>query len=377
MSDLLFAGAFYTFGVLFIINSLFYLWRLKELRAALFSGTLLLFGLTALIEGLFYSGGIVYVPLLYGFDFVVASFLVPTMAFFFRGLYDLGLKWKKVYWLIYLYPVFQLVTFGVYVFARPDYHLGIVHQALEEGQAAFFFHPISFYIHGTGLVVAYAYGIWNFLVKFQWNLVPAKDRLKVAFGTIVSLSWGFIGAWYCIAYLLSSRQVVAWGGIDYMIFYTLTYSFFLFLQFWPYYFKYGIVYFDLKTFKIEKDGLLTSDGIYGLEEKLEKLFFEKEVYKNYDLNMEKVAKKLGVTRHLLSAFLNQCMNQSFFDYLNCQRVVAAKAILLENPDENIMGVCYQVGFNSPSAFYKAFKKNTGYAPKEWLKMERALEKATK
>jgi AraC-like DNA-binding protein len=46
----------------------------------------------------------------------------------------------------------------------------------------------------------------------------------------------------------------------------------------------------------------------------------------------------------------------------------AKKMLTEEPDRSIMSVCYGVGFNSKSAFYKAFMKSTEMTPFKYRKV---------
>ncbi|MDH5721689.1 MAG: helix-turn-helix domain-containing protein, partial [Spirochaetia bacterium] len=59
--------------------------------------------------------------------------------------------------------------------------------------------------------------------------------------------------------------------------------------------------------------------------------------------------------------------QTFFEFINSKRIEEAKNILTEEPDANILNICYDIGFNSPSVFYRAFKKETGMNPKEFIK----------
>jgi AraC-like DNA-binding protein len=42
-------------------------------------------------------------------------------------------------------------------------------------------------------------------------------------------------------------------------------------------------------------------------------------------------------------------------------------MLIDEPDSSIVSVAYNVGFNSPSSFYKAFNEKTGLKPFEFRK----------
>ncbi|MCY4334687.1 MAG: AraC family transcriptional regulator [Litoreibacter sp.] len=63
----------------------------------------------------------------------------------------------------------------------------------------------------------------------------------------------------------------------------------------------------------------------------------------------------------VSQVLNEKIGQSFFDFVNSYRVKEAQTRLL-NSDETILAIAYDIGFNSRSSFYTAFKKGTGQTP---------------
>jgi len=60
------------------------------------------------------------------------------------------------------------------------------------------------------------------------------------------------------------------------------------------------------------------------------------------------------------------LEQTFFDYVNRWRVQDAMR-LLEQSSENVLTISNEVGFNSRSSFYTAFKKVTGNTPTAYRK----------
>ena len=52
--------------------------------------------------------------------------------------------------------------------------------------------------------------------------------------------------------------------------------------------------------------------------------------------------------------------------MNHKRIVAAQKLLLES-ELTVLDIAMQVGFNSKSAFYSAFKKHTQLTPSEFKK----------
>lgn len=72
---------------------------------------------------------------------------------------------------------------------------------------------------------------------------------------------------------------------------------------------------------------------------------------------------LKVTPHQLSEYLNNHEKINFFQYINYLRVNDAKK-MLKAKEKSIIEVCYEVGYNTPATFFKAFKADTGMTPKE-------------
>ena len=63
--------------------------------------------------------------------------------------------------------------------------------------------------------------------------------------------------------------------------------------------------------------------------------------------------------------LNNNYQMNFSTFVNQFRIDEAKKILSENPDASILNTAYIVGFNSKSAFNRAFLKLTGCTPREF------------
>ncbi|MBN2161143.1 MAG: AraC family transcriptional regulator [Spirochaetes bacterium] len=104
-------------------------------------------------------------------------------------------------------------------------------------------------------------------------------------------------------------------------------------------------------------------GIIG--ERLNELMRDEELFRDSEVSLPSVAKKLALTPHQLSQLLNERMGTNFHDFVNRFRVEAAKKLLVDNPEANIISVCFNVGFNSKSSFNAAFKKLTGMTPRDY------------
>ncbi|WP_299247825.1 helix-turn-helix transcriptional regulator [uncultured Aquimarina sp.] len=100
---------------------------------------------------------------------------------------------------------------------------------------------------------------------------------------------------------------------------------------------------------------------------LEQLITENDFYKNPDITLSKIAKKLNILPTKLSLLLNDNMKISFSDYLNGKRIEAAQKMIRNKVDYSFEAIGYDCGFNSKSAFYAAFKKHTGTTPLKYSK----------
>ncbi|WP_426198895.1 helix-turn-helix domain-containing protein [Pseudomonas sp. DC3200b2] len=98
-------------------------------------------------------------------------------------------------------------------------------------------------------------------------------------------------------------------------------------------------------------------------------YFERQrPFLDPELSLQAVARATGYSRNQMSYLLNQVLGQSFYRYVNQARL----AYLLGQWTQQGETVAIdewagRAGFNSTSAFYKAFRAGTGTSPKAWLK----------
>ncbi|MBU3927935.1 MAG: helix-turn-helix domain-containing protein [Bacteroidetes bacterium] len=90
-------------------------------------------------------------------------------------------------------------------------------------------------------------------------------------------------------------------------------------------------------------------------------------YLDANLSLPELANKLHITSHHLSRVINEQFNVNFFDFINQYRVDEVKS-RIGNPEfENLslLGIAFDSGFNTKSAFNRVFKKMTGLTPSEY------------
>ncbi len=81
-----------------------------------------------------------------------------------------------------------------------------------------------------------------------------------------------------------------------------------------------------------------------------------------NLSLQKLSRHVGALPNQVSQTLNEQMGSTFFDFVAHHRIEAAKPLIVEGA-LNTLAVSLDVGFNSRSTFYKAFKRETGMTPK--------------
>ena len=111
---------------------------------------------------------------------------------------------------------------------------------------------------------------------------------------------------------------------------------------------------------------ITQNDADALKQRLDILMLEEELYKNPNLTSPDIAKRLNISTHLFSQFINDNLGKNFSVFINEYRIEAAKILLKSEPNLKIEVIAENCGFNSSSTFYTAFKKFTGTTPSKYL-----------
>jgi AraC-like DNA-binding protein len=101
-----------------------------------------------------------------------------------------------------------------------------------------------------------------------------------------------------------------------------------------------------------------------------KHFMETEKsYMDADLTLPDLATKLEIPSHHLSRVINENFGLNFFDFINQYRIEEVKAKMARPEFDNLslLGIAFESGFNTKSAFNRVFKKMTGSTPSEYKK----------
>ena len=108
------------------------------------------------------------------------------------------------------------------------------------------------------------------------------------------------------------------------------------------------------------------------EEYLRKILLcieREKIYRDERISLNSFSKKLKISPRILSRIINEHLLKSFYELINFYRIREAREMLtsLQMKQKSILEIGYEVGFNSKSAFNRAFKKFTGLTPSRFRK----------
>ncbi len=112
----------------------------------------------------------------------------------------------------------------------------------------------------------------------------------------------------------------------------------------------------------QKYGRKKVDNAEELIFRLNEMMENEKLYRNPLLKLQVLASKLNILPHTLSQLLNENLDKGFSQYLNEYRIKEACDIILSGNNLKYESIGYDVGYNSKSTFYTAFKKITGTTP---------------
>ncbi len=292
------------------------------------------------------------------FGFLTSVYSVgPLNLFYYQSLLDSGSPIP--------YKTRFLILPAVVVFTAEV----IIHLQLLGGGEGFvaqmFMEPLQSpftYVVLMGSLLVFFY--LSFLSKIElslWNSSEIKTevRLMVGINLVAKLSVACLVA----GLLMRERNFLIAGGL---LLTGIHVAVFLARSRYPLFFQ--RIKKEIKKKRYEKS-LLVGLNTELIHTRLMELIKEEEVYRDMEISLAALAGRMSITPHQLSQFLNEHLNLDFRNFINFHRVEEAKKALLSHPEEGILNICFDVGFNSKSTFNTVFKKHTGMSPSEFRSTE--------
>jgi ligand-binding sensor domain-containing protein/AraC-like DNA-binding protein len=125
----------------------------------------------------------------------------------------------------------------------------------------------------------------------------------------------------------------------------------------------------LKHKAVSRNVMLSREKAKEYIQKLLYLMEVEKIYKDPNLTIKSLSSKLIINSRILSQIINDHLNTNFYEFVNEFRIKEAQKILTDASfkHKSILDISYEVGYNSKSAFNRAFKNFTRVTPSEFRK----------
>lgn len=305
---------------------------------------------------------LLYLPITFYFGFM------PALYLYVKSLSE-TIDWKKYSWL-FLPVVIEFIVF-VGLFFQPVANK--LAQYENSWTHAFYYIYVSFAMIYT---IIYAILTLRLITKHG---IKVKEYYSDARGKLLNWVW-----WICVLIiginllLLSGNIMTPSIFLEYT--YPITSALNVIFIFWVALSGFRQKILDLPTLEerpttkintITPPQATTNEDANTYQKVL--TFLEKEKsFTNPDLHLADLASQLHLSHRYLSELINQQSGTNFNQFINQLRVAEAKKLLVDDKYAhiNILGIGYECGFNSKSAFYTAFKKEVNLTPAKYQKQAR-------
>lgn len=107
-----------------------------------------------------------------------------------------------------------------------------------------------------------------------------------------------------------------------------------------------------------------NDEERAIADQIEKLVVEKQLYRDPDLTLTRLARKAVIPARRISNAINRTRHESVSQYINGHRITEACRLLAET-EKPVTAVMFDSGFQTKSNFNREFLRRMGMGPAEW------------
>ena len=269
---------------------------------------------------------------------LAACFLIGPFLYFYCTSQQnkLSKLWLSWHWQLGLLIICMLATIWLVPYSRDSHNWHLIFKVINHVWLCF--------------ILMSAYVLRPIFI--QWwrdkKLVDASDITAISVFVGVSLIW--------MAYFTSRYTSYIAGALSFSV----------------------VLYFNLMFFVLRRKALSAAPIEKYSDKKiddkqaqqhisqLQTLLNEQHLYKDAQLTLSKVAKRMGVSSPYLSQLLNDNMKVTFTHFINEYRIELAKEMLKTNT-RKVDDIADECGFNSTSTFYAVFKKHVQMTPSAFRK----------
>ncbi|NJN34724.1 MAG: helix-turn-helix transcriptional regulator [Saprospiraceae bacterium] len=115
---------------------------------------------------------------------------------------------------------------------------------------------------------------------------------------------------------------------------------------------------DLEYAVFDKKKLISDEKFEAMKAQLLAYMEKERPYLDSELSLVKLSQFLGTSTHILSYVINTGFSESFYQFVNKYRIEEAQKLLIDPKMSHLslLGIGFEVGFNSKSVFNAVFKK---------------------
>ncbi len=254
---------------------------------------------------------------------------------------------KNVDWVHILIPLFSIILIG---FLRP-------YEAYPE--------------FWNNFMVLSIYGVWSIYMIGTFFLVFPLIRKGIK--KQISFKEGWILLIYSCILILCIAYILAYYGFPYLsgplLFSLIFYVLIAFLANKKS--RMLIMYDEPVKYQNQK---ISEKKAEDLINRLSGIMQNEHFYLNPKIKLAQIAQSIDSTPHELSQVINNRLGISFNHYINEFRIKAACRMLQEYDHLTIEGIGREVGFNSRTAFYAAFKTMMNQTPAQYkMQLKKSLQ----
>lgn len=134
------------------------------------------------------------------------------------------------------------------------------------------------------------------------------------------------------------------------------------------YYRFSIKIYLMKIFLIILRYQKDSNNNNNFDNRLKRIICFLNDNCEKDLTLEEIANKFNLSKYYLSHFFKEKTGYTVFEYINRKRIKNSQKFLEETEDK-ITDIAYEVGFNNLSHFERTFKSTIGITPSEFRKIK--------
>lgn len=333
---------------------------------------LMLFAVQNLDFWLAYSRYILYVPFLFDIS-VPFTFVMGPL--FYHYVYSSVKTRSDKYLLLHYIPFFIVLIYSLFFIIQPDdfkYNVFVssrnIDLPLKDLHLNHSFDPLGIRSR-LGLIMSVQLSIYLILSYFILFKTLKNKRLSLLYPEKAVFIW-------LRNLLLSVTVIVIVSGIIQLLFpggreeFLLASCITIFIYYLSFNLIRGSAFLKQSLFpdRYVKSGL-TGHMKQEYKIMIERLMTEQKPFLDNLFSLKRMAKQTGIPSYQLSQILNESFNQSFFEFTRSYRIQEARKLLTDsaNMNINIEDIANMVGYNSKSAFNKAFLSTTGKTPLSFKK----------